>query len=318
MSETGDIYEGFSSVVTPARVHRKFLMSSLTTLQLGGMVDWFVDTRGEKELGDVLCAARAFGLQTTILGGGSNVLVSDAGIRGLVVRNRHGSVQQMPSGTVRAAAGVTLNGLIRWMIQRGLGGLESWAGTPGSVGGAIYGNAHFQGQLISERVTSVGLVSEDGGEISVSNAEMGFQYDTSRLQSTKETVKWAEFSAVDVSSEVLRKTARVSLAYRKQTQPLDVSSAGCAFRNPVASAARLPPNVSCSAGALIDSVGLKGRQCGGARISSRHGNFIVTEAGATTSDVLALMRLCREEVAKRYSIELVPEIDLLGEFDEGL
>ena len=318
MSEARDIFDGFGALVSPARVHRKFLMSSLTTLGLGGTADWFVDTRGEREFADVLGAARSYGLQTTILGGGSNVLVSDEGIRGLVVRNRHGSVQRMPSGAVRAAAGVTLNGLIRWMIQRRLGGLESWAGTPGSVGGAIYGNAHFQGQLISERVTSVGLASRDGGAISASRTEMRFQYGTSRLHRTKETVTWAEFTADDAQPEQLRTTARASLAYRKKTQPLDVSSAGCAFRNPVGSADRLPPDLPCSAGALIDSVGLKGRKCGGARVSSRHGNFIVTEDGATASDVVTLMRLCREEVAQRYRIELVPEIDLLGEFDEVL
>ena len=318
MSAARDIAKEFGALVSPARVHRKFPMSSLTTLGLGGTADWFVDARGEREFADVLCAARSLGLQTTILGGGSNVLVSDEGIRGLVVRNRHGSVQRLASGGVRAAAGVTLNGLIRWMIQRRLGGLESWAGTPGSVGGAIYGNAHFQGQLISERVMSIGLVSNEGREISVSRAEMRFQYDSSRLHRTKETVTWAEFAANDAHPEGLRTTARASLAYRKKTQPLDVSSAGCAFRNPVECADRLPPGLPCSAGALIDSVGLKGRKCGGARVSSRHGNFIVTEEGATASDVLALMRLCRDEVAQRYRIELVPEIDLLGEFDEVL
>ena len=134
---------------------------------------------------------------------------------------------------VRADGGVTINGLVRWTINRGVAGLEAWAGTPGTVGGAVYGNAHFQGRLISELVVSVLLVTSDGTLAGRSCAsDMEFGYDYSRLHRTRELVVSADFRVSSGDPAALRARARESLAFRKRTQPLESASAGCIFQNP--------------------------------------------------------------------------------------
>ena len=262
-------------------------------------------------------AARLLGLPVTLLGGGSNVLVSDTGVRGVVVRYRHGEIAETSPGLVRAAGGATLNGLVRWTISRGFAGLEAWAGTPGTVGGAICGNAHFRGRLMSEMVAAVGLLDENGETRRVTPDRMGFGYDRSRVQETGEVVVWAEFAVAHARVTDLRAEARSSLRFRKRTQPLGVPSAGCAFRNPDPGRVRIPAGVQCAAGALIDAAGLKGCVVGGARVSRKHANFIVTEPGARAQDVRALIARCRADVAAKYGVTLAPEVMFLGEFDES-
>lgn len=314
-ARNANILREFARLVGAHRVHRNWALARFTTFRVGGQADWFIEVRGDSEFAAVLATAFRVGLNVTVLGGGSNVLVSDAGVRGLVVRPRHGAIRRTTAGNVRASAGVTFNGLIRWMIRRGLGGLETWAGTPGTVGGAIHGNAHFRGRSISEVVSSVGVVAADG-HITVAEAgEMGFGYDRSRLKATSEVVQWAEFVVTEEDADRLRSTARESLDYRKRTQPLQEPSAGCVFQNPLAAEDRLPSGMSCSAGALIDGAGLKGISHGSAWVSKVHGNFFVTEPGALAHDVRALIELCQAEVASQYDVSLVPEIIFIGEFD---
>ena len=310
-----DIARELGTAVGTRRVHRHQTLAGFTTFRVGGEADWFIEVHGDTELAAVLAAAARVGLPVTMLGGGSNVLVSDTGVRGLVVRARHGAITRPRAGSVRASAGVTLNGLIRCMVRRGLGGLEAWAGTPGTVGGAVHGNAHFRGRLIGDVVSSVGVLAVDGHAAVAAPWEMGFGYDQSRLQTTGEVVQWAEFTVSEEDPDALRNAAKASLAFRKRTQPLDEPSAGCVFRNPVDARDRLPSGMPCSAGALVEGAGLKGRSHGGARVSNVHGNFLVTGPSASALDVWALIELCRTEVASRYDVTLVPEIIVLGEFD---
>lgn len=304
-----------AAAVDPRRLRRDDPLAPLTTLRVGGRADWLLDSRSEREVAAAVRAARTLDLPVTLLGGGSNVLVSDAGVRGLVVRFRHGEIAATPPGTVRATAGVTLNGLVRWTVGRGLAGLEAWAGTPGTVGGAICGNAHFRGRLIGELVTAVGLLGPEGGIRRVSPERMGFGYDRSRVQETGEVVLWAEFAVRAGKVADLRAEARSSLRFRKRTQPLAAPSAGCVFRNPDPRRQELPAGVPCAAGALIDGAGLKGRAVGAARVSHVHANFIVTDPGARARDVRTLIARCRADVAARYGVTLVPEVVFLGEFD---
>ena len=311
-----DVAHELGRTVGMDRVRRQWALGRFTTFRVGGQADWFIEAHADVELAAVLAAAARIGLSVTVLGGGSNVLISDTGIRGLVVRVRHGEITRTNSGrSVRVSAGVTINGLIRWMIQRGLGGLEVWAGTPGTVGGAVHGNAHFRGRSISEVLSSVGLVAADGHTMVARTEEMRFGYDRCRLHATSEVVQWAEFTVTEESADSLRSKARASLDFRKRTQPLDEPSAGCVFQNPMAARDRLPAGMPCAAGALIDGAGLKGRLLGGAQVSKVHGNFFVTGPSASARDVRALIELCREEVASRYDVTLVPEIIFLGEFD---
>lgn len=288
-------------------------LAPLTTFHVGGPADWFVEVRTEDELLAVLEAARGPHLPVTCLGGGSNVLVADTGVRGVVIKTVMTTIEEAGEA-VRAGAGVTINGLVRWLVSHGRSGLEAWAGTPGTVGGAIWGNAHYGGVNISERVRRVRLVSRDGQAGIVPAGEMGFAYDTSRLRDSGEVVVWAEFEAGRGEPDALRAIARASLAHRKRTQPLAAPSAGCLFQNPDRTRDAVPADVPASAGALIDRAGLKGHRIGGARISPVHANFVVNEGGATARDIRALMTAARDAVRDRFGVDLRDEVVLLGEF----
>jgi UDP-N-acetylmuramate dehydrogenase len=298
------------------RVQARAPLAPLTTFKVGGTADWLIDARGAEDVRRALVTAKRAGVPVTFLGGGSNVLISDAGVRGLVIRGHGGEVRSVAPGIVRADAGLTINGLVRWTILHGLAGLEAWAGTPGTVGGAIHGNAHFQGRNIGERVDRVTVATPYGAVFDVPAAEMEFGYDTSRLQRTGETVLSADFRVAAGDPAVLRDVARASLAYRKRTQPLESPSAGCIFQNPNPATDRLPDGVPFSAGALVDRAGLKGAREGRAQVSTTHANFIVNEGGATARDIRRLIERCKRAVRDRFGVELREEIVYLGDFDE--
>jgi len=228
------------------------------------------------------------------------------------VRVHGGEVTATGPGRVRADAGVTINGLVRWTINRGVSGLEAWAGTPGTVGGAIHGNAHFRGRMIGDLVAAVTLVTTAGTVADVSPEAMGFGYDYSRLHRTREIVVSAEFRTGIGEPAMLRAVARESLAFRKQTQPLDRASAGCIFQNPDPENDRVPDGIPASAGALVDRAGLKGAREGHARVSPTHANFIVNEGGASAGDIRRLIARCKTAVRERFGVALREEIVCLG------
>jgi UDP-N-acetylmuramate dehydrogenase len=209
---------------------------------------------------------------------------------------------------------VTINGLVRWSVNHGLAGLEAWAGTPGTVGGAVFGNAHFGGRLIGELIRSVKVVGRDGSVTDVATAAMAFGYDRSRLQTTGEILLSADFHVTRGTPAALRATARESLAFRKRTQPLDSRSAGCVFQNPQPGEDRVPEGIPWSAGALVDRAGLKGRVIGGAEVSPAHGNFVINRGAATAADIRSLIEVCRREVRERFGVTLREEIVYLGEW----
>lgn len=294
------------------RVTANAPLAPLTTFKVGGPADWLVHVNRSADLERAVALAREARLPIYVLGGGSNVLVSDAGLRGLVVRVHGGDVRQVNASTIRADAGVTINGLVRWTVNHGLAGIEAWAGTPGTVGGAIYGNAHFRGRLIGELVVAVRLVTLDGILEDVPQAKMEFAYDYSRLHRTREIVISADFSVSAGEPSALRATARESLAFRKRTQPLESPSAGCIFQNPDPRREAVPDGIPPSAGALVDRAGLKGARHGAARVSTTHANFIVNEGGATARDIRALIDRCKSEVNAQFGVVLREEIVCLG------
>ena len=297
------------------RLRSDVALAPFTTFRVGGAAEWLLETRSSDELVTALKVARDANVPVTILGGGSNVLVADRGVRGLVVRPRGGDVTAAGDDGVRADAAVTINGLVRWTINHRRAGLEAWAGTPGTVGGAIFGNAHFSGRLIGELITEVRIVSPDGTISDVLAAQMAFGYDHSRLQHTGEVLLSATFRVSPGDPASLRATARASLAFRKRTQPLDTPSAGCVFQNPEPGRDRVPEGMPWSAGALVDRAGLKGASIGGARVSPTHGNFIVNDGSATAADIKQLIDRCRRAVREQFGVELREEIVYLGNFD---
>ena len=310
---------GFAAAIEHAvgveRLRRDVPLAPFTTFRVGGPAEWFLETRTSHEILAALAAAHAAGVPVTMLGGGSNVLIADAGIRGLVIRTRGGDIRLLDTTRVSSDAAVTMNGLVRWTINHGCAGLEAWAGTPGTVGGAMFGNAHFSGRLIGDLVSSVRLATRDGTAIDVPAASMAFAYDRSRLRDSGEILLSAVFAVGAGDPAALRRTARASLAFRKRTQPLESPSAGCIFQNPQPGRDSVPDGVPWSAGALVDRAGMKGRAVGCARVSTTHANFIVNEGGATAGDIRRLIEQCKAAVRERFNVDLREEIVYLGEFD---
>src|SRR3954470_10632851 len=164
-------------------------LGPLTTFRVGGPADWLLDVRSSAELAAALALAARDGIPVTMLGGGSNVLVADAGVRGLVIRARGGDIHRTGDG-VRADASVTINGLVRWTINHGCAGLESWAGTPGTAGGALCGDPRLAAGRIGDRVPRAGRVSRSGVATEATAAELAFDHEGSRVRQTGEILLW--------------------------------------------------------------------------------------------------------------------------------
>ncbi|MEO8678730.1 MAG: UDP-N-acetylmuramate dehydrogenase [Vicinamibacterales bacterium] len=298
----------------PERVRVDVPLAPFTTFKVGGPADIFIETHAAEEIVDAVKAAHAHRVRVTMLGGGSNVLIADRGIRGLVIRARGGNISPIGDRLVRADASVTINGLVRWTINHGYAGFEAWAGTPGTVGGAVFGNAHWKQANIGDAIESVRLVRIDGTLLQAGADRMEFAYDDSRLKRTGEIVVWVAFRATPgADPAALRAVARESLAFRKRSQPLESPSAGCIFMNPDPARDRIPEGIPPSAGALVDRAGLKGVELGGARVSPTHANFIINQGSATAADIKALVEQCRAAVKDRFGVVLRDEIMTLGE-----
>lgn len=305
-------------------------MSRHTTFKIGGPADYFFAARTADELAKAASTARQFGIPLFVFGGGSNLLVGDRGIRGLVVRNltmhigikamkvaTHGDVQQKIV-FVEADSGVPINKLVRFTLDEGLAGLQMHLGLPGSVGGAVYMNSkwtHPEG-YVGDAVYQVRLVNALGEDIVVPQSYFHFAYDTSRLQKTKDTVISVIFSLSAGDKELLWNIADESIGYRRKTQPQGVFSAGCTFRNlSKADAITVStPNLTTSAGYLVDHAGLKNMSVGDAYISPIHANFIINRGKATASDVVKLIELARETVLQKFGVRLTEEIERVGDF----
>ena len=301
-----------------------------TTLKIGGPADLFFEARTADELVAAVSAARKEGIPLFILGGGSNILIGDRGIRGLVVRNlcmniRVKGVKAVTIGGnqkkivfVEAESGVPMNKLVRFTVDEGLAGLHMHLGLPGTVGGAIYMNSKWTKPegYVGECVYQVHIVTAAGEEQVVPQSYFHFAYDTSSLQKTRDVVISVVFSLTSDNRDRLWKLATDSITYRRATQPQGVATAGCTFRNLSSSEAltHSTPEHTTSAGYLIDHSGLKGMKIGGAEISSMHANFIVNTGKATAKDVVQLIETARENVQKQFGVRLVEEVERVGEF----
>lgn len=272
-----------------------------TAARLGGPAEALVAVETVSEL--VLAASFAWerDIPYRILGGGTNVLVSDAGFRGLVIVNRAARVEIEEGGTVRAESGASLSTLARRCMKRGLGGLEWAVNVPGTVGGAVINNAGAHGGDMAGCVRRVAL-HRPGGAEEWPVRQMRYGYRASALKGSGErfVVTAATLALVPgCDPEALQAQAAAWVAHRKRTQPPG-ASLGSIFKNP-------PGDY---AGRLIEAAGLKGRQVGGVQISPLHGNFFINLGGGTAADYLALIRLAQETVAARFGVWLELEIEL--------
>jgi len=272
----------------------------MTYYGLGGAARWLARPRSVEQLREIVRRARREDMAVRILGKGANLLVSDDGVDGVVVRMDHPELSGYWFEGLRLIAGGGAN-MMRVVIaaaRRGLGGLECMAGIPGTVGGCLHANAGGRYGEIGDRVTRVACVDADGELVVHERGALRFGYRTSNLGDAMIVSADFELEPGDVSAR--RERLREIWAYKKSTQPLAERSTGCVFRNPKGE----------SAGSLIDRAGMKGLSCGGARVSEVHANFIVAENGAKAADVRQLIDRVRDGVARTFDVELELEIEM--------
>jgi len=281
----------------PLRKHVSF--------RIGGPADVLVLPRTLDELRAVVRWLFTDGVSFTILGQGSNVLIADSGVRGVVVKIGKGVDRVTFEGDrLTAQAGAGLPHLARDAAGRGLSGLEFAAGIPASVGGAVVMNAGAHGHAMHEILMSARVLMPDGEHV-LTPAMLGYAYRTSLLQQRPAVVLDASLQLQRSDPDAVRRRTEEWLAHRNATQPIGPPSSGCVFRNPAGD----------HAGRLIDLAGGKGLQVGGARVSEIHANYIVNTGEATAADVSALMRKVNALVAEKCRVRLDPEIKLVGTFD---
>jgi UDP-N-acetylmuramate dehydrogenase len=275
-------------------------LAPYTWLKVGGPAQYFVEPRHPEELGEVIRYCHRNQIPMRILGGGSNLLIRDEGVGGAVIRvaGEGFSRIEVEGHSIRCGAGALLSQLISQSVKEGLAGLETLAGIPGTVGGALRGNAGGRNGDIGQFVHSVTVLTEKGEVFTRSEDELSFSYRSSSINELA-IVEGVFRLQPDEPEEITRRMRKLWIV-KKASQPLSFQSAGCIFKNPR----------GISAGSLIEQAGLKGTRVAGAEISDRHANFIVTHEGAKSDDVLRLIELARSRVSEQFGVDLELEIEI--------
>ena len=285
-------------------------LDEFTTWKVGGTADWFAEPVHQGEIRALVAWSGQHGLPLHCIGAGSNLLISDGGLDGLTLCNRRlqGSCLDATDGWIDAEAGEPIPSLARKAARAGLSGLEWAVGIPGTVGGAVVMNAGAQGGCIAEWLHSVQLLDpkQPDRTLTWSASDLSFGYRHSRLQQEPLIVLSARFR-LDYGHDPATVTAHTSanLHSRTSTQPYQQPSCGSVFRNP-------EPH---KAGHLIEALGLKGLQIGGAQVSPMHANFIVNLGGASAADMAALIAAVKRRVHAAHGITLHPEVKRLGQVE---
>ena len=275
-------------------------MKNHTSFRIGGPAEVMAFPRNIDQLSEILKASKLLDATCRILGAGTNILAPDDGIRGLVICLKDGldGMEHLPGDRVRVAAGVSMARAAMFAASFGLSGLEFAHGIPGSVGGGVYMNAGAYGGEICQVCESVDVMDMDGNIRTYSCEEMAFSYRHSVLEDNGGIVVSAVFRLSPKPEEEIKAYMKELQAKRSASQPLDLPSAGSAFKRPVGG----------YAAALIDQAGLKGYQVGGAAISTKHAGFAVNLGGATADDVKELLRQVSDKVFENSGIRIEPEV----------
>ncbi|MGI9095968.1 MAG: UDP-N-acetylmuramate dehydrogenase [Candidatus Limnocylindrus sp.] len=290
------------------RAERDEPLASHTTMRVGGPADLLVTVKDRFALRGIVRLSVSRGWPLLVLGRGSNVVVSDRGVRGIVVLNRSAASEvEAASGEMRLDSGVPMARAATLAADAGLTGMEFALAIPGNIGGAVWANAGAHGTEIADVLRTATILRPDGSEEEVAAASLAFSYRDSQLKHAAgagSVVLGASFALRHGEPALIKERLEEIRTWRRDHQPLGVPSAGSVFRN--------PPG-SLSAGALIEAVGLKGRTIGGAEISLLHANWILNRGGATANDVRALHDLCISEVQRSAGVHLESEIVFIGD-----
>jgi len=275
-------------------------MSRHTYFGIGGPADIYCRPKSEEDLTGLLRFASSEGIDTLALGNGTNILVKDGGVSGIVIHPAFKTLI-LESEIITAGSAISLADLLEFCIENSVAGLEFMAGIPGSVGGALATNSGAYGHSFGERVVWVRGVGMDGSAVEQSVGSEEFAYRSSGFKG-KMVIEGVKISVTKGESDALRREVSQYFSRRKKSQPIGEKSAGCIFKNPE----------GFHAGKLLDSAGLKGKTHGGARVSEIHANFIINGGGASAKDVLCLIELAKDAVHEREGVELELEIAIVG------
>lgn len=321
----------YNSSTMGLHIESNVILAPYTTFGIGGEADYFCIAQSTQDIIDAVAFAKQKNLDYFLLGSGANILIGDRGFRGLVIKNEakrvEGSIsQELDSSTtpalgeaslgmteyITAESGITIKELINICLEEGLSGLEHFAGIPSTLGGALWQNLHFLSPdrlstvFIGDIVEEAEVLKEDGEVIRVQKEYFHFDYDYSILHDTKDIVLAATLRLTPEKKEVIQQRITANIQWRNEKHPENATkcSAGSVFKK----------IEGYGAGRLIEKVGLKGYQFGGAQISPKHANFIINTGDATAADVRSLINIVQEKVKKELGLELQTEISFVGEF----
>jgi len=285
-------------------IQKNISLAQYTTFKIGGKARYFFIAKTKEDLIKAISFARKSKIPFFILGGGSNLLVSDKGYKGLVIKMR--LTRFLEGKNACAEAGVTLNGLVRMSLEKGLSGMEWAAGIPGTVGGAIYGNAGAFGKSMKDNIEKVEVLDIKNLKVkSLKNKDCKFGYRESVFKKNKNLILIsATLKLKKGEKEKIKELIEKHLEYRKTVQPLNYPSAGSVFKN-------TENKRGLTVGKLIEECGLKGKKIGRAKISEKHANFIVNLGGAKEKDVKKLINLIKRKVKSKFKIVLEEEVQFL-------
>ncbi len=301
-------------------------LSQITTLAIGGSAKEFVEVKSEAELVEAINYAREKGLEYLVVGGGSNLLVADEGVDKLVIKNSITGISSLQGSTLVAKSGTALQDLVDYSIQHGLSGLQKLSGIPGTVGGAIYGNAGAYGQSISDHLTEVvaldpSVIASPKG-VAISRLDCNFGYRDSAFKQNGYIVLEAKFELKPGEKSQLEQEAKEIIAQRIKKYPPGIKCPGSFFKNIVASSlppeilAKIPPERivygKIPAGALLEEVGAKGDTLGNIEIAPYHANLFINHGGGTAKDFYNLAKKYADLVYERFGIKLEPEVQLIN------
>ncbi len=300
MTDLIDFQRELSALFPETEIRFREPLAKHTSFRIGGEAEAMAFPKSREELSSILKLSKMLDRKPAILGAGTNVLAPDEGIPGLVIclKDCLDGMERLEGTRIRLMAGVTMSRGAVFAAKENLAGLEFAHGIPGTIGGGVYMNAGAYGGELGQVVESVEVMDREGNIRRLSNQEMAFSYRHSVLEETGDIVLSADFCLAERPGEEVRAKMKELIAKRSASQPLDLPSAGSAFKRPVGG----------YAAALIDQAGLRGFRVGGAAISEKHAGFAVNLGGATAADVKTLLSEVSDRVFERSGIRLEPEI----------
>ena len=300
MTELTDFQKKIAELLPDVELKFSEPLAKHTSLRIGGGAEVMAFPKNAEELAKILKTSALLDGNFAILGAGTNILAPDEGVQGLVIclKDCLDGIEPLPGHKLRVMAGVTMSRAAVVAANSGLSGLEFAHGIPGTVGGGVYMNAGAYGGEICRVCSQVEVMNRRGERRVLTNGEMGFSYRHSVLEETGDIVLSAEFTLTPAEPETIRSRMKELIGKRTASQPLDLPSAGSAFKRPAGG----------YAAALIEEAGLKGFRVGNAGISEKHAGFAVNLGGATAKDMKALLQTVSERVYEASGIRLEPEI----------